>query len=356
MGGSLIAARLGLAGLVIVAVAALAVPSSKAITYGDPDCTDFQDADTCQHPNTVSLSGFREPTEAEQEFTDSLVSFTRCSGSLLSKNDDRFVILTAGHCASAYLAGLADGSLVDVGVSFDAKIERDLPPELSPTVWSPNQYILAGQPVLTVDYGPQGAQASNVQFDYAVIVFELPVDRRVTEGGEPVDLSGIDPVVLPEQDYLLDKVSAPDPLLLTAVGYGTGEAHKKPGDGGNAGGAVNSTEEFGERWMTTLTAAFSFLGPEKNLLFGSQNPARGNEGTCGGDSGGPMFYVDEGVEIQVAITSSGDAICRASSIMARTDGARAVEFLACVTAPAADLDDIRACGCIEVNEQGECPQ
>ncbi|MGH6894745.1 MAG: trypsin-like serine protease, partial [Dongiaceae bacterium] len=211
---------------------------------------------------------------------------------------------------------------------------RDLP-QISPIVWSPAQYILGGQPVLTPDYGPQGVHASNVQFDYAVIVFDIPAASRFTEGGELVDLSGVDPVVLPDQDYLLDKVSAKAPLLITAVGYGTGEAHAKPGEGGNAGGVVNSTEEFGQRWMTALTSAFSFKGPEANLLLGSQNPARGHEGTCGGDSGGPLFYVDQGQEIQVGITSSGDAICRATSIIARTDGARAVEFLSCAAAPAA---------------------
>ena len=351
MGGSSFVG-LGLAVAAFVGAAILGSTEARAITYGEPDCADLAQNTGCHHTNTVSLSGFRAPAAGEE--TDSYVSFLRCSGSLLSKDDDRFVILTAGHCASAYLAGLQDGSLVDVGVSFDAKIERDLQ-QISPTAWSPDQYILGGKPVLTADYGPQGAQASNIQFDYAVIVFDIVAAQRFTEGGELVDLANIDPIVLPTKDYLLGKVSAPNPLLITAVGYGTGEAHAKPGEGGNAGGAVNSTEEFGERWMTGLTAAFSFKGPEKNLLTGSQNPARGYEGTCGGDSGGPLFYVYNGVEIQVGITSSGDAICRASSIIARTDGARAVDFLACVKA-GAELADIQACGCTSVDRQGECPK
>ena len=46
-----------------------------------------------------------------------------------------------------------------------------------------------------------------------------------------------------------------------------------------------------------------------NLLRASQNPARGNEGACGGDSGGPLFYDDRKFGLlQVGITSSGDAI------------------------------------------------
>lgn len=360
MGGPSFAARLSLAVVAIAGTAILGMPQAKAITYGVEDCDELATNTGCEHPNTVSLSGFREPTpgEAEEVPGVTLISSIRCSGSVLKEDDDRFVILTAGHCASAYLAALQDETIKEVGVSFDARIEKDLQ-DISPTVWSAEQYILGGKPVLPVEYGPQGANASVIQFDYAVIVFELAPGDRKTVGGELVNVSDIDPVHLPEQDYLLDLVSATDPLQLTAVGYGTGEAHNKPGDGGNAGGAVNSTSEFGERWTTTLTSAFSFMGPEKNLLFGSQNPARGNEGTCGGDSGGPLFQVIEEdggeSEIQVGITSSGDAICRASSIIARTDGARAVEFLSCAST-GTTLEEIEDCGCTEVNRQGECPQ
>jgi len=335
--------------LALLGLGSLAAPAAKAITYGKPDCVDNATNTGCLHPNTVSLSGFRPPRAGEAA---EAVSSVRCSGSLLSKDDDRFVILTAAHCASAYLSGLQDGTLIDVGVSFDAEIERDLP-LISPTVWSPDQYILGGQPVLPGEYGPQGANAFNVQFDYAAVVFEIPVGGPVTHGGDPVDLSGIEPVVLPEKGFLEDKVSATTPLPLTAVGYGTGEAHEKPGEGGRHG-AVNDLSKLGVRWVTDLTSAFHFMGPEGNLLFGSQNPARGNEGTCGGDSGGPLFFDDLGTEVEVAITSSGDAICRATSIMARTDSARAVEFLTCVLT-GASLDDIESCGCTEVDRQGECP-
>jgi hypothetical protein len=323
------------------------MPKAVAITYGQSDCADNTG---CLHPNTVSLSGFREPGAGEQA---TLISSIRCSGSLLSVDESRFVILTAGHCASAYLAGLQDGSLVDVGVSFDPAITRDLP-TISPTVWSASQYILHGQPVLNSSYGKQGAQASNIQFDYAVVVFDLPAIARVTEGGTLVDVDSIAPVLLPPQDYLVGKVSAKQPLYITAVGYGTGEAHNKPGDGGNAGGAVNATDTLGVRWYTDLTRAFSFMGPERNLLLGSQNPARGDEGTCGGDSGGPLFHNDNETEIQIGITSSGDAVCRATSIIARTDSARAVDFLGCVMSVGASTPEILSCGCTEVNSQGEC--
>jgi hypothetical protein len=343
------AVRGALFALSAVGLASLAPPAAEAITYGHQDCISGA---PCQYPNTVSLSGFRPP--AAGEGTEP-VSFLRCSGSLLDYvPGDRFVILTAGHCASGYLAGLQDGSVVDVGVSFDPVITRDVSQDLAR--WTPAQYILGGQPVLNVDYGPQGAKASNIQFDYAVIVFKVPAAGPIlTHGGLPVDISGITPVQLPDEDFLVGRVSATTPMQLTAVGYGTGEAHKKPGEGGNAGGAVNDLSKLGVRWVTDLTSAFSFMGPESNLLFGSQNPARGNEGTCGGDSGGPMFFNDLGTDLQVGITSSGDAICRATSIIARTDSAKAVGFLSCVLSPAAALSDVLGCGCIAVDSQGECP-
>jgi hypothetical protein len=89
---------------------------------------------------------------------------------------------------------------------------------------------------------------------------------------------------------------------------------------------------------------------------GSQNPALGNEGTCGGDSGGPLYYDNDGSLLQVGITSSGDAICRSTSIIARTESATALDFLGCVLdgAEADDLAAIEACGCTVVNSQGEC--
>lgn len=334
---------------VLVAFAFAAAPDAGAVTYGRPDCTDNNTNFECQHPNSVSLSGFRPAPGS----TTPGISSIRCSGSLLELGDERMLILTAGHCAAAWLAGLQAGTLVDVGVSFDAEINRDLGPEF-PTAWSPKQYILGGQPVLPREYGPHGLNSSNIQFDYAVVVFEVPLGGFETQGATPVDPSAIPPVELPDKDFLVGKVSAKSPLPLTAVGYGTGEAHNKPGEGGNAGGAVNRTDKLGVRWTTDLTDAFSFMGPEQNLLLGSQNPARGNEGTCGGDSGGPLFYDDNGRELQVGITSSGDAICRATSIIARTDGARAQKFLSCALWEQS-VAGVATCGCTEVDSKGTCP-
>ena len=324
-----------------VAVLALFGGPAGAITYGTPDCDDNAANAGCDHPNTVSLSGFR-PDGA------GLLSSVRCSGSLLRKEEDWLVILTAGHCVAAYLDGLQSGALRQVGVSFDAKIKR---PDPLSSVWPPTQYLLGGSSVLPKEYGPHGLNAFNVQFDYGVIVFRRGGDAWLTAGGAAVTIPA--PVILAPPGFVETIVNRfQPPASLTAVGYGTGEAHNKPGEGGNKGGAVNDPSKLGVRWQTSQTSAFSYMGKNANLLLASQNPARGNEGACGGDSGGPMFHGSP--ERQIGITSSGDAICRATSIIARTDGAEAAAFLRCVQMAKAP-EAVETCGCTKVTSKGLCP-
>ena len=334
-------------GALVLAAFGSSPPEARAITFGQPDCVNNSMNDGCLHPNTVSLSGFRLPNE--DELGVGAVSEGRCSGSLLRKDDERIVILTAGHCVSLYLVLLQSGQLIDVGVSFDAEIVRDV--SVDPPLWTPAQYVLGGIPVLTEEFGPPG-RAFNLQFDYAVVVFELAEGAPVTHDGTPVELSGVDPVALPPPGLLEDIVDAADPPVVTAVGYGVGEAHQKPGKGGRRG-APNDPSLFGMRYVATGTGLAHFMGVDANLVFGSQNPAREFSGSCFGDSGGPIFYDDGLGELQVGITSSGDAICRGSAIIARTDAPEVGDFLGCVLA-AEDTAAIAACGCTEVGKLGRC--
>jgi len=339
--------RFFLATLALAGATFLTTLEARAITYGEPDCENNATNEGCRHPNTVQLSTFG-PRGGRP-----LVANSRCSGSLIAKDANRFIILTAGHCGSSFIRRLRDGVDRDLGVTFDAEIIRDLP-QIGPVAWTPKQFILGGQPVLAGEYAPAYWTWVN-HFDYAVVVFDIPEGLRRTWGGKLVDLSAISPVNLPELDYLRGKVNAANPLTLVTVGYGMAQLLRGPGEGGNAGGRLQwNYENFGKRWITSQTSASSFMGRERHLLMTSQNPARGYAGSCYGDSGGPLFYVDEGVEIQVAITSSGDNPCRATGFNVRTDGARAVEFLNCVTAPDAELIDILACGCTAVNAKGVC--
>ena len=85
-----------------------------------------------------------------------------------------------------------------------------------------------------------------------------------------------------------------------------------------------------------MYATSSFLALNKAYLRLSQNPATGDGGTCYGDSGGPNFLDVDGRQVLVAITITGDAVCRATNVVYRLDIARAREFLSRfpgVTAP-----------------------
>ena len=75
--------------------------------------------------------------------------------------------------------------------------------------------------------------------------------------------------------------------------------------------------------------AFSgFNALNKTFLRLSQNPAVGNGGACFGDSGGPNFLNYNGARILVAITITGDSVCRSTNVVYRTDTASARNFLA----------------------------
>ena len=309
---------------------------ADAITYGVPD--------DGAHPNVVSIAGFRETTDANGD--PILISSGRCSGSLIRIEDDMLVFLTAGHCPQFWLEGLQNGSLVDVGVSFDEVIEKDLGVAASST----NQYILGGQPVLYDGYFP-GENAWNIQFDYGLVVLRIPDGGLVTEDGTPVDLTGIEPVTLIDiEDYLYDNGDIHDPFVLVQVGYGIGEYLNRPGEG-NKGGVSPDLDTFLNRSIADNSVFHGFMGPKRNLMRSFQHFAKDQNGSCGGDSGGPNFlYIDE-VETQVSVISSGSFPCNSTSITARLDIPDALDFVQCALLNPSPEN----CGCIEVDKHGMCP-
>jgi hypothetical protein len=113
--------RVCLVTLVLAGATFLAAPEAKSITYGEPDCADIATNTDCRHPNTVNLTAFGYRGGSR------LVSNVRGTGTLLMENAERFIILTAGHVARSFLNSLANGNDVSIGVSFDAKIDVDLP-------------------------------------------------------------------------------------------------------------------------------------------------------------------------------------------------------------------------------------
>lgn len=204
-----------------------------------------------------------------------------CSGSLISST----VFLTASHCT----AGLASRGIGphQVWVTFDPTFDEDSP-LVRGTYHTNPRYASGGQ---------------SDTFDIAVIVLDHAVDRT--------------PVELPEAG-LLNELKASGALRdkrFTAVGYGT----VRDSNTGGFGGIKDNTER---RFATQ-----SFLALRKAWLQLSMNPATGSGGTCYGDSGGPHFLGGPESNLQVSLTVTGDAVCKATDTTYRLDTASARDFL-----------------------------
>jgi secreted trypsin-like serine protease len=60
------------------------------------------------------------------------------------------------------------------------------------------------------------------------------------------------------------------------------------------------------------------------------NIAKGENGTCNGDSGGPIFYQDPALgRVQTSLVSGGDAPCRATNTGPGFSTELALDFIAC---------------------------
>ena len=73
------------------------------------------------------------------------------------------------------------------------------------------------------------------------------------------------------------------------------------------------------------------------------NIAKGEDGTCNGDSGGPVFYQDPTLGlVQVSLVSGGDAPCRATSTGPGFSSQDAFDFIGCASVEG-DLSAVVAC-------------
>ena len=60
------------------------------------------------------------------------------------------------------------------------------------------------------------------------------------------------------------------------------------------------------------------------------NIAKGENGTCNGDSGGPIFYEDPTLgRVQVSLVSGGDAPCQSNEHGSGFSSPEAFDFIAC---------------------------
>jgi hypothetical protein len=196
-----------------------------------------------------------------------------CSGTLISPT----VFLTAAHCTAPLQAMGVDYALV----TFDQAPSR-------------RSAFFAGRMYTS----PYFNQRKSDPRDIAVVVFDSPVE-------------GVTPAALPTAG-LLDGMDLRD-VRFTPVGYGANGW--VPAQGG--------PWFYDDGTRRVASSSFNALNPAWLRL--SQNPAKGDSGTCYGDSGGPNFIGDSDVIAAISIT--GDAVCRATNVAYRLDTPYARWFL-----------------------------
>jgi hypothetical protein len=301
----------------VVIVACSIVSTAQAITWGEQDLNG-------EFPNVAFLRGILESSPPFAVFN--------CSGSLLHIDADKIVILTAAHCTDTWKEEIAAGRLDTVGVSFDQNNLDDQQhfPGLT-------RYVRGGVPVSLPE-----RDAPVEQLDYGLVVFSTtdrnPAGQTITDrwGGIPGALTPVQ--VPPNADYVPDLLTrtqhATALLSFTAVGYGTGERFPIPGqetgpaDPHNSNQATLRIRYFADR------LSYNAYNPTTDVLRLGQNIALGENGTCTGDSGGPIFYEDGSLgRLQVSLVTGGDNVCRATSAGPAFSRQEAFDFLSCATIP-----------------------
>jgi hypothetical protein len=318
-GGTVVRTRL----IVPLAVAALVVgmsSSAGAITWGRQDVNN-------EYPNVASVRGIVEAQNLAR---------VSCSGSLLHRDADKVVILTAAHCTDAWAAEIAAGTLDSVGVSFDQNNQ------VNGTTTNATFYVRGGVPVSF-----PAKDAPFETFDYGLVVFPAGAENSI---GQTIQerWGALTPVqVAPDPGYLSRVVSSvANPtinLSFTAVGYGTGEKFPIPGEEtGPADPSGSNTSKFLIRYIAEgLT--YNAYNPVNDVLRLSMNIAKDENGTCNGDSGGPIFYQDPALgRVQVSLVSGGDFPCRATNTGPGFSTQAGLDFIACGTVEG-DVSAVVAC-------------
>jgi secreted trypsin-like serine protease len=260
----------------VLATAVISVIRIHAITYGFVDAT-----------NAFSNTGAFIVTAPSGRI------FPICSGTLIAPD----VFLTASHCTVYFEQNLAPAG-------YTAFVSFDNPIPFGDLTSKSTKLVAVTQVVSNPGYN----QAQSDSGDIAVLL----VDSRQTRG--------ITPAVLPAAG-LLDQLAAQNGLknsVFTAAGYGV--QNRVTGGGTPFFQDLNPVPR-----MYSFSSFDSLNGGYIRL---SQNPSTGNGGTCFGDSGGPNFLNVDGTRTLVAITITGDSVCRSTNVDLRLDTESARAFLA----------------------------
>ena len=209
---------------------------------------------------------------------------------------------TAAHCTDTWIAEIAAGTLDSVGVWFDENNQ------VNGTTSDASFYVRGGVPISF-----PAKDAPFETFDYGLVVFAADAANSL---GETVTQrwGALTPVqVAPNPGYvsaIIGSVRNPSRnLLLTVVGYGTGEKFPIPGqETGPADPSGSNESKFLIRYIAD-NLTYNSLNPSNDVLRLSMNIAKGESGTCNGDSGGPIFYHDATLgTVQISLVSGGDAV------------------------------------------------
>lgn len=217
-----------------------------------------------------------------------------CSGTLITPD----VFLTASHCTQ-YFTNVLEPLGYTAYVSFDKSIPFG---DLTTT----KTKLHAVETVVT---NPKYNQSQSDSGDIAVLILESSV-------------RGITPATLPDCE-LLDQLGEQNGLrgaVFTNAGYGLQNRV--------VGGGVPYFQDLNP--IPRMYSFSSFNSLNGGYIRLSQNPATGDGGTCFGDSGGPNFLTVDGQQILVAITITGDSVCRATNVGYRLDTESAQAFFAYV--------------------------
>lgn len=261
----------------------LSAPQAEAITYGQIDSTNAY--------SNVGAFIVQSPSG---------LIYPLCSGTLIAPN----VFLTASHCTS-YFTDVLQPLGYTAWVSFDPLIPYGSQTDLTPP--DATQLIAVTAAVTNPEYSQRQSDSGDIG---VLILASSPV--------------GVTPALLPGCG-LLDQLSRKNGLtnaIFTAVGYGIQNRV--------VGGGVPYFQDANP--VPRMYAFSSFLALNNGYLRLSQNPATGNGGACYGDSGGPNFLTVNGTTYLVAITITGDAVCRATNVVYRLDTVSAQRFLDYVNA------------------------